>query len=274
MRRFKPGFKGMALLIPFALAWGLALIFRAPVAGLLQKEALRDNYQGQEIPTAMGLVLLLAVLGGLLLLSCLGAVAAPLAKEQGIWLSLVCFAGVVDDAFGDGKDKGLRKHWRALRQGRLTTGMLKVIIVFGGALLSSLPLTSRSLLRFGILVLAVNLFNQLDLRPGRALKFFLLLAGGFLFRGNVLAALGSGAGLALLPGDLRSDYMLGDAGANLLGAMAGLVIMTLPYSWLPGALLLLAIGNGVGEFLSFSMVIEKNKILHWLDQFGRPQAGK
>src|SRR5207237_9315962 len=62
--------------------------------------------------------------------------------------------------------------------------------------------------------LAANLVNQLDTRPGRALKAY--LAGALAVDAPV------GLAVLLLPYDLREMAMLGDAGANALGAMLGL----------------------------------------------------
>ena len=68
-----------------------------------------------------------------------------------------------------------------------------------------------------------NLVNLLDLRPGRALKAGLLLgaplAGGPARRRSPPAR--SAPPPALLPADLGERIMLGDAGANALGALLG-----------------------------------------------------
>ena len=84
-----------------------------------------------------------------------------------------------------------------------------------------------------MLVLATNVFNLLDLRPGRAIKAFVLLGAG-LTLGSLdarpLWSLGLFAAPALVAGlyDLRERAMLGDTGANLLGALAGLwLVLTL-----------------------------------------------
>ncbi len=100
--------------------------------------------------------------------------------------------GVFDDAFGAGGPKGFRGHLRALRHGRLTTGMLKLLgigvlaLVYGGG--AAQGVVERSgiagadassgwrLLAWALaaatIALAANLANLLDLRPGRALKVY------------------------------------------------------------------------------------------------------
>lgn len=264
----------MAALIGLAAAWAAAGALAGPGKGMLARGGVK-NFAGKAIPTGMGAILLVAVLSGLGLLTLTGLFQGEKLSLCGFWLTLVCLAGLVDDAFGDHESRGFRGHFRALFQGRLTTGMAKVLLVTLGAGLISLPLSWQSLPEIGVLILSVNFFNQLDLRPGRALKVFLLISGGLAAAGSVTAAVGWGGALGLLPGDLRSDYMLGDAGANLLGALAGLAIVTaLSQTGIIIALALLVLGNGAGEFLSFSAIIAKSKFLTWLDQIGRPQAGK
>lgn len=264
----------MAAAIGFATAWSVAILLSGPGRKMLSGVRV-ENYVGQSVPTGMGVILLGSVLSGLALPLVLGLDYGGGKGHWEFWLTLVCLAGLVDDAFGDHESRGFRGHFRALANGRLTTGMMKVLLVSLGAVVASLPLTWQSLLEIALLVLSVNFFNQLDLRPGRALKAFLLLTGGLAAAGSVLAATGWGGALGLLPGELRADYMLGDAGSNLLGALAGLAIVTfLPLPWMAVALFFFIIGNAAGEFLSLSTLIGKSKFLTWLDQIGRPQAGK
>ena len=73
-----------------------------------------------------------------------------------------------------------------------------------------------------MLVLATNLFNLLDLRPGRSVKAFVLLGIGLTLGtsdAHPLAALGLFAGPVLVVAlyDLRERAMLGDTGSNLIG---------------------------------------------------------
>jgi UDP-GlcNAc:undecaprenyl-phosphate/decaprenyl-phosphate GlcNAc-1-phosphate transferase len=84
-----------------------------------------------------------------------------------------------------------------------------------------------------------------------------------------------GAALALLPDDLGERAMLGDAGANALGAMlGGAAAVSLPR---PARIALLAgivALTGASEKVSFTKVIERTPPLRWLDMLGRrPPAG-
>ena len=72
---------------------------------------------------------------------------------------------------------------------------------------------------------SANLVNLLDLRPGRALKVVTLVgaAGALASRaqGRRRFVAPTVAALAFLPGDVGERTMLGDAGANGLGALLG-----------------------------------------------------
>ena len=71
--------------------------------------------------------------------------------------------------------------------------------------------------------------------------------------------------------DLREKAMLGDAGSNAIGALAGLwIVLTLDPSEQLIALGVLLVLNIFGEFRSISNVIEKLPLLRHLDSLGRP----
>jgi hypothetical protein len=78
-----------------------------------------------------------------------------------------------------------------------------------------------------------------------------------------------GAGLGLLIPDLRERCMVGDTGANVVGAAVGfgIVIATgATGQWV--ALAVLVALNVVSEFWSFSRIIDHNPPLRWLDRLG------
>ncbi len=160
--------------------------------------------------------------------------------------------GVVDDVWS-GPERGFREH---LRHGR-TTGVLKLV----GIPLIGLLATRR--LSGALLVgLAANVLNQLDTRPGRALKAYLAAA--------VPLKAPVGIAVLLLPYDLREMAMLGDAGSNALGALLGLNSVkrfTGRGQWVAiGALGGLTI---LGERTSIGAWIERTPGLAWFDRLGR-----
>lgn len=193
--------------------------------------------------------------------------------------------GLLDDLGERGSSKGLRGHLGALRQGEITTGALKIAGIgaagllagglavrerppAGGRLAHALDVASAGATIAG----AANLVNLLDLRPGRALKVVLLQGLGAAATGpaGLLSAALTGTAAALLPEDLGERAMLGDCGANALGALAGTALVA-------GAsrpTRALALGGVVGlilasEKVSFTKVIESTSGLRELDAWGR-----
>ena len=281
------------------------------------------NYRGRRIPTGLGLVWLVWAVGVALASTALGywgiLRGTPISLIQGFPLLLVVGSlafGLVDDVFGGGDAKGFRGHLRAMADGRLTTGGLKLLgigvlalVVSAGSLQISLdardPWLSLVRLICGALVIALsaNFVNLTDLRPGRAIKAygFLAITGVVLYvigispdliRGSVLsvesllgladAKIAAACLLILLLGpvaavwryDLGERAMLGDAGANAMGALAGFFLVVTTPLWLLVVLafVLLAL-NLASEKVSFSKVIERVAFLKWIDGLGRVSVG-
>jgi len=170
----------------------------------------------------------------------------------GVHEPVVAAVGLADDLWS-GPERGFRGHLAAGR----TTGVLKLLAIpaYGFARTRSLS--------GGLLVgLAANALNQLDTRPGRALKAYIAAA----------LALDAPVGIAvlLLPYDLREMTMLGDAGANSLGALLGLKSvdrLTGRGRWI--AVAALAGVTILGERVSLGALIERTPGLAQLDRLGR-----
>jgi len=123
-------------------------------------------------------------------------------------------------------------------------------------------LRTRSVSGALLFALSANLFNQLDTKPGRCLKAYLLAAG----------PLGAPVGLAvlLLPYDLAERTMLGDAGSNTLGAVVGLKSVDRFHGFSRlAAIATLAGLNLLGERTSLGGLIERTPGLRELDALGR-----
>jgi hypothetical protein len=127
------------------------------------------------------------------------------------------------------------------------------------------------LLGAAVIAGTANLINLLDLRPGRALKAGLLI-GAPLLGGPAggLAAGPVGAAAGLLPADLNEEIMLGDSGANALGALLG-VALAARTGPLGRAAILAVVGGltAASEKVSFTAVIERTPALRRLDALGR-----
>ncbi|MGJ6965568.1 hypothetical protein ACSDR0_27035 [Streptosporangium sp. G11] len=189
--------------------------------------------------------------------------------------------GAYDDLYGAASSKGFKGHLSALAKGEVTSGAVKILGI-GATGLAAAAVTSRDPLDIavnGVLIAgSANLANLFDLRPGRAVKVGLLagaplLAAGLLKDDPVpatLVALPMGAAAALLPEDLGERAMLGDAGANALGALLGLAAaVTLGR---PGRLAVLGTVvalTAASEKISFTKVIAGNPLLHRVDMLGR-----
>ena len=167
-------------------------------------------------------------------------------------VAAVAAIGLADDLWSGG-ERGFRAHLGRRR----TTGVLKL---FGIPLVGLLA--TRKLSGALLVGLAANFLNQLDTKPGRALKAYLLLAAptGAPLRAAVILA----------PYDLREMAMLGDSGANALGALLGLSSvskLTARGRWAAiGALAGLTL---LGETRSLGALIERTPVLRGLDALGR-----
>lgn len=169
----------------------------------------------------------------------------------------VAMLGLADDLWS-GSERGFRAHLRAGG----TTGVLKAVGI------PALALATTRSLRSGLLVsLSANALNQLDTRPGRALKAF--LAGALLVRGPARAY--APIAVLLAPYDLREMTMLGDAGSNALGAVLGYgSVATFTARGQRFAIAALAGLTIIGELRSLGELIERTPGLSRLDRLGRP----
>jgi UDP-GlcNAc:undecaprenyl-phosphate GlcNAc-1-phosphate transferase len=264
-----------------------ALLWRAMAPILADPLYGRENFRGRPLPTAAGLVAVVAVIvveAAVTIVDALGVDVDPeaLGPRRLVVLAVIGFGllGLLDDLGGVGQSGGFRGHLRALASGRLTTGGLKL---FSGAALSIVVVaagtagrsTGRLIADAALVALSANLANLLDRAPGRVLKgggaVFLVLAIGT-GAGPELAGVGLavGACLGLLVPDLRERCMLGDAGANPLGAVlgVGVVVACSPDVRLV-VLAAVAVLNLLSEVVSYSKVIDRVPPLRFLDRLGR-----
>ena len=272
--------------LPLAVAISIFLV-PAGARGLRDAGLVRVNYRGALLAFPLGAVLATAALVALAPLAFLDdrADLDLLVPDLRRWLPYllgIAFLGFLDDALGRGEavatPRGWRGHWAALRSGSLSTGAIKAI---GALALAAYVVSGRGLEDWRyladviLLILTTNLFNLLDLRPGRAEKALGLLGAGLclgawtfaplellgIFVGPVLV----GAGLTL-----GEKAMLGDTGSNLIGAIAGVWLLTA----LGADARLIALGAVLaltiyGEIRSISATIDSVPPLRWLDSLGR-----
>ena len=271
---------------PLAIAISLFLL-PAGARGLRDAGLVRRNYRGALLAFPLGAVLATAALVALAPLAFLNDRADLDLLEPGLrqWLPYllgIAFLGFLDDALGQGEaaqtPRGWRGHWAALRGGSLSTGAIKAV---GALALAAYVVSGRGLEDWRyladvvLLILTTNLFNLLDLRPGRAEKGLALLGAGLCLGAWTFAPLellGIFVGPVIVGAwlTLGEKAMLGDTGSNLLGAIAGVWLLTTlgPDARLIALAAVLAL-TIYGEIRSISATIDSVPPLRWLDSLGR-----
>jgi glycosyltransferase involved in cell wall biosynthesis len=166
---------------------------------------------------------------------------------------VVAAIGLADDLWS-GPERGFRAHLRARR----TTGILKLVGIPLYALIRT-----RSVSGALLVGLSANALNQLDTKPGRAVKAYLALA--------IPLRAPLGAAVLIAPYDLREMAMLGDSGSNALGALLGWSSVSrltgARARWL--AIAALAGLTVLGERTSLGRIIERTPVLRHADEWGR-----
>jgi len=167
-------------------------------------------------------------------------------------VAAVAAIGLADDLWS-GRERGFKAHLAAGQ----TTGVLKLL---------GIPLVglwrTRSLSGALLVAGSANLLNQLDTKPGRALKAYIGAA--------LLLDAPLGLAVLLLPYDLRERVMLGDAGSNALGAMLGFKSVGRFRGWGRWAAVAGVVAlNVIGERRSLGDVIERTPVLYEIDSAGR-----
>jgi UDP-GlcNAc:undecaprenyl-phosphate/decaprenyl-phosphate GlcNAc-1-phosphate transferase len=289
------GMSGLAAAGAARLAY--SVLNRYPPGG--PKAWSRMNHRGEPVTLLEGPAVAVGAIAGVLAQAGLQSLAGP-AEGRGAWRAAAAIAvagaggaafGAYDDLAGSSDQRGFRGHLGALRQGEVTTGAVKLAGI-GATGMTSAALSGGNAADFvintGLVAGFANLLNLFDLRPGRAIKAAvasgaLVVLGGSVGRtapgtpgtpgpAGTAVAPPLAAALALLPEDLGERAMLGDAGANALGAMIGAAACGLPR---PARVALLAGAtwlNVASEKVSFTAVIERTPALRQLDLLGRRPA--
>ncbi|TQQ84703.1 glycosyl transferase [Peptacetobacter hominis] len=264
----------------FVLGFLLTFLMIPLFKGMLTEgDIVRPNYKGDMIPVSMGIVFIpMLTINAILLASVVRSIEN--AAYIFIFVSAVfsmAFAGIMDDIIGNRNVSGLKGHFKSLFKGKLTTGGFKAL--FGGfiGILVSVFFSENLLelcLNTLVIALSTNLMNLMDLRPGRAIKVYLVIMipmiitlTGFV---KVLPFLLVPNVLAYFNEDLKARCMMGDAGSNVLGISIG-ILMVMGYTndvkiaWL----IFLVLIHILTEKYSLTKIIENNKVLNFIDRLGR-----
>jgi UDP-GlcNAc:undecaprenyl-phosphate GlcNAc-1-phosphate transferase len=263
-----------------SLAAALAIV-PAGVRTLSEAELTRENYRGRAVAFPLGAVLIAASLVALAPLAPLDDRADldlldPELRRWFVYIVGVAFLGLMDDALGRGEaddtPRGWRGHATAILGGRLSTGAVKAIGSLALAAYAVSGLGRESLEYVAdllLLLLATNLLNLLDLRPGRAEKTLLLVAAGVCIGAWTLEPIEL-LGLFIGPVAVGAYFTLRESGSNAIGALAGIMLVTA----LSDDARLIALGviaalTIYGEFRSLAAAIDRLPPLKQLDSLGR-----
>jgi UDP-N-acetylmuramyl pentapeptide phosphotransferase/UDP-N-acetylglucosamine-1-phosphate transferase len=241
----------------------------------------RSNHRGEAVTLAEGPAIAAGSLAGLLFAPKSG-VGVKSAAMVGV--AAAAALGALDDLTGATDVKGLRGHLGALRHGQVTTGSMKLFgLAATGLVAAALARHGRggpvdAVLAGGVVAGSANLANLFDLRPGRASKMFLAAGAAPLLTrssrrhgafGDVVAP-AAGAVAAVLGEDLAERSMMGDTGANALGAAWGVgAAASMSRTGLAATLMAIGALTVLSERVSFSQVIERTEALRYFDQLGR-----
>jgi UDP-N-acetylmuramyl pentapeptide phosphotransferase/UDP-N-acetylglucosamine-1-phosphate transferase len=244
----------------------------------------RTNFRGERVNLGAGPALAVGATAGAVVGTDDRRIATA-AAVAGLGAGLVgAYDDVVGNRPGQRASKGFAGHLAALRRGQLTAGVVKIVgigaVSLAAAALLESPATAKRrrtvtdmVIDAGVIAGTANLVNLLDLRPGRAAKAGLLLGAPLATRGRPgagVAAGAIGAAAAVLPEDLAERVMLGDTGANALGALLGTAWVTGRGRMARLAALAGVVGlNAASEKVSFTAVIARTPVLRELDALGR-----
>lgn len=248
---------------------------------LVESNITRKNYKGDSIPVGMGIVIVPVIIINSIFLNF--SINNDIENQKILLIFIVgimtmASVGLIDDLIGNRDQTGFKGHIIYLFKGKLTTGALKALI--GGIislLLGSLFTSNiiEILVNTLIIALFTNFINLLDLRPGRALKGFLIMSILFIISSissQVRAILTSVMAYAIgsFPQDIKGKSMMGDIGSNALGITLGIVTI-ISYTMIIKyfILALLIVIHIITEKYSLTSIIENNSVLNFMDRLGR-----
>jgi UDP-GlcNAc:undecaprenyl-phosphate GlcNAc-1-phosphate transferase len=273
-----------AVLLPVTGVLSAVVTLGVIIRGSRFRPPMAINYRGERLLVVLGIAITAGVVTGTL-----GALVADLRIGEVLptirgtlqllaAVLMVFVAGVFDDAQAGPGVRGLLGHARALARGSLTSGAIKVVALLAAAIIAveaTLGLSLDTVVGIPLIAGSANLWNLLDVAPGRATKYF-IPAGAVMVAlaptsgASVFLATALAGAIVALPFDLKEQAMLGDAGANVLGFVVGLglfIRLSATGSWI--ALAAVVILHVLAETITLSRVIGSVPPLRWFDRLGR-----
>lgn len=263
----------------FVISLALSYIGVPMILNMLSNnDIVNPNYRGDNIPYTMGLSFIFIQTTTVFLIMLITRQNIDYLSLYLIAFVLMGLVGLLDDLIGDKDVKGFRGHIKAFIKGKLTTGGIKAGVGFVLSLFISL-LVSRNLIdiimNIFVISLFTNLINLFDLRPGRSIKLFIMVSIIMLVISlvkdfNFLLYSIYGLLVIYFPMDLKAKVMMGDVGSNVLGITLGIYCVYTQGRLVRAIfLLILIVLHILAERVSFSKVIERSKVLRFIDNLGR-----
>ncbi|HHT51361.1 MAG TPA: glycosyl transferase [Eubacteriaceae bacterium] len=263
----------LTILISFVLTF----LFKNLIYNMIiETKFLKQNYKGQSIPIGMGIIFPVVLISSLAFLH-LFYPTTSISLLFSFGVSTMALLGIIDDLLGNRNTTGLKGHIGQLFKFKLTTGGLKALMGGVVSIFVSLSFSNNFpmlILNGLIIALFTNLINLLDLRPGRALKFFLFYATiifiFFICENSYLLIIITIIVLVYFPMDIKAVAMMGDVGSNSLGFVLGFfTAFHFGYIYKLTILIFLVFIHLFSERFSITNFIENNKFLKYLDNLGR-----
>jgi hypothetical protein len=243
----------------------------------------KPNYRGRPLGVWLGVAFVLALILSAMIVSLVPLIATGHLTAWGrrlLWIMVgvaaISTAGLYDD-FQQKRTRGIVRQLAMLWKGRVSSGIVKLVVISSASALVVWMLGARGarwVAGAGVVAGAANLWNLLDVVPGRALKFFLPAAVVFALAApgkyGTLAAIAVGAGALILVPDMLEVGMLGDAGSNVLGFIVGVGMLdALSTAGLVVALAAILAFHFLAETVTLSRIIQDVPPLRWFDRLGR-----
>jgi UDP-GlcNAc:undecaprenyl-phosphate GlcNAc-1-phosphate transferase len=275
--------RGVASVLLTFLAAGFGV--GATVLLLRSPGSTAKNYRGREVPVVLGIAAAAALFAAVLVVFSIVLWShrpgrPEVIRREALFTVVACLivflGGLYDDRAG-GPERGLVAHFRELLDGRVTPGIVKLVAAVAAASLVAWayrPPLFTAIMGIPVMAGAANLWNLLDVRPGRALKYFIPFCSVLLIASGqsqyaLVASAALGASLAVFAFDLTERAMLGDAGSNLFGFVVGVgLFQALPVWGLVFALGVILALHWAAETVTLSRIIESTPPLQWFDRLG------
>lgn len=263
----------LLILVVIAIVWHIIVFRLAPRVGLV-----KPNFRKSSVMASYGVVSFGYMAAVIAALATLGVVQSRHAVLY-LWvMAAMCGLGLMDDLWGSREVGGFAGHFRRLLcEGKVTTGVVKAIgggvVGVGAGYQISNGDPARWVTTALLVPLSANLLNLVDLRPGRAAAVFFLALGvtyitalGSLQAGWIVASVAVIA-LAWAVPDSLGKAMMGDSGSNSLGAALGVTMaINTGIIFQSAAILVIAALHLYSEKCSISNLIERNRVLNWIDR--------